>query len=116
MRGGTPRRVHGPAAQWPAQADIDRLDAETVVRLLHAWQDEEGAPLSVSVRGLADHIRSRGLKPDRGERLTDALSRLETAGVLGRSAGHATASSSLVTASVDERLLRSMAQLPDEAA
>ena len=92
-----------PVATWPSQSDIDRLDSETLLRLLHAWRDEAG-DITVSVRGLADRIRALDLVAGRQERLTDALAELEDAGTLERTRDHPTAARRLVHASLEVSL------------
>jgi hypothetical protein len=91
---------------WPTQAVIDRLDDSTLVRLLYEWDALDGPDLTITVRGLADRIRALGLTPGRTERLTDGLSRLEVAGLLGRASNGPTAPRRLVLASIDAALAR----------
>ena len=106
LRGNRPSTSEPIERQWPTQADIDRLDDETLLRLLYAWRADGNGELTVTVRGLAEHVRSLGLTPGRIERLTEALARLEAAGVLDRTSSHVTAPRRLAYESEEEALIR----------
>ena len=88
LRGTRTSTPHSTERAWPTQADIDRLDDTTLLRLLYAWRAADNGDLTVTVRGLAEHVRTLGLTPGRIERLTEALARLEAAGVLDRTSSH----------------------------
>lgn len=106
MRGPRTSTPRPAVAAWPSQADIDRLDDATLLRLLYAWRAADDGELTVTVRGLVEYIRSLGLTPGRVERLTEALARLEGVGVLDRTSSHVTAPRRLAYGSEEEALMR----------
>ena len=68
----------------PTVREVELMSPLTLARILFAWQAEEQVPIVVSVRTVAERLRSLGHTPGRTERLMAVLADLEAITLLER--------------------------------
>ena len=94
-----PTESDDPLPRAPGAAEVARLDALTVARILYRWQARADALVTVSVRGVIAHVRDDlGMTPGRIEGWTSALAELEDLGILAAVGDHPTAARRLAVA------------------